>query len=67
MNIRQNVEALSDEHVIVKSTNYDKPIKSDELASISPYELIAFETLAAFQEELKRIKKDLFAALEKTT
>lgn len=67
VNIRQNVEALSDEHVIVKSTNYDKPIKSDELASISPYELIAFETLAAFQEELKTIKKDLFAALEKTT
>jgi hypothetical protein len=67
VNIRKSVEDLSDEHVIVKSTNYDNPIKSDDLASISPYELIAFETLAGFQEDLKLIKKELFSALDKAT
>ncbi|MEP0369296.1 MAG: hypothetical protein ABJN36_02040 [Cyclobacteriaceae bacterium] len=67
VSIRQSVEELSDEHVIVKTNTYDQALKTDQLARISPYELIAFETLAQFQEELKKIKHALFQSLEKTT
>ncbi len=65
--ICKSVEELSDEHVVVKITDYDEPIATDELSRISPYELIAFEMLAGFQGELKLIKKDLFDALERIT
>ena len=65
--IFQSVEELSDEHVVVKITEYDEPIPTDELSRISPYELIAFETLVRFQNELKVIKKNLFDTLEDIT
>ena len=65
--ISQSVEELSDEHVVVKITDYDEPIATDELSRISPYELIAFETLVAFKSDLKLIKKDLFDTMERIT
>ncbi|MEO9804767.1 MAG: hypothetical protein ABJF04_16040 [Reichenbachiella sp.] len=65
--IRQSVEKLSDEHVIVKANHYDRPIETNELAKISPYELIAFETLAELQDELSIIKMEMFASLEKAS
>lgn len=67
LEIEQNVEDLADEHVIVKTNTYDRPLDSDELKKISPYELIAFETLSIFQEEVEDVKKALFSTLENTT
>lgn len=66
LEIKQHVEELSDEHVIVKTRDYDIPIKNDDLKSISPYELIAFEALSKFQEELEDVKQALFSTLETT-
>lgn len=66
LEIKQHVEELSDEHVIVKTNTYDSPIKTDDLKKISPYELIAFEALSKFQEELEDVKKALFTTLETT-
>jgi len=63
----RNVELLSDEHVIVKKSTYDEPLKTEELYKISPYELIAFEMLTALQEKLSTAKKELFSSLETTT
>ncbi len=66
LDIRQQVEELSDEHVIVKTSTYDYRIKTDDLKKISPYELIAFEALTIFQEEIEGVKKALFSTLEST-
>ena len=65
ISIQQDVEELADEHVIPKTSTYDEPLSDDELRKISPYELIAFETLAAFAQETEQLKKELFASLEK--
>ena len=66
LDIKHRVEELSDEHVIVKTSTYDRPIKTDDLKRISPYELIAFEALSKFQEELEDVKQALFSTLETT-
>ncbi len=65
VNIADQVAELSDERVIVKSGSYDGPIKSSELNVISPYELIAFETLPAFKKQVELIKQSSFSSLEK--
>ncbi|MEO9485282.1 MAG: hypothetical protein ABJG47_17615 [Ekhidna sp.] len=65
--IRQNIEGLSDEHVIVKNNTYDSPIETSELKRVSPYELITFETLGVFETQLEAIKKELFTTLRETT
>jgi len=65
--IKQNVEELTSEHVIVKSNTYDSPIKTEEIQIISPHELIEFETLTVFQNEVNAVKKELFNAFEKAT
>lgn len=67
INVSQAVEELSDEHVIVKSGNYDKPVKSEDISKISLNELIAFEILNAFMGKLSKIKKELFYTLETAT
>jgi len=66
-NIRQNIEDLSDEHVIVKNNSFDKPIDTSELKKVSPNELITFEILGAFESKLETTKKELFTALRETT
>ncbi|MEQ8879634.1 MAG: hypothetical protein RLQ12_08385, partial [Cyclobacteriaceae bacterium] len=66
LDIKHRVEELSDEHVIVKTSTYDRPIKTDDLKRISPYELIAFEALSKFQEEIEDVKQALFSTLETT-
>ncbi len=66
LEIKQHVEQLSDEHVIVKTNTYDCPIKTDDLKRISPYELIAFEALSKFQEAIEDVKQALFTTLETT-
>jgi len=67
ISIRQAVEELSNEHVIVKTTSFDYPIEAEEIKKISPYELIVFETLTMFEDELSTIKKELFTAFETAT
>ncbi|MEQ8907272.1 hypothetical protein [Ekhidna sp.] len=64
--VRQHVEELDNEHVIVPSNSYDSALKADELKRISPYELISFETLNRLQEDLEIVKKELFQSLEDT-
>lgn len=66
-NIQKFVENLSDEHVRVKTTNFDSPIDDDELKKVSLHELISFETLVTFQEDFEEIKKGIFKALEDAT
>ncbi|WP_421762674.1 hypothetical protein [Ekhidna sp.] len=62
--IQGHVEELSDEHVIVKNWSYKSPTKSDELKKISPYELISFEALSIFKDEIESVKTELFSVLE---
>ncbi len=64
INIQKNVEKLSGAHVVVKTRTYDQPMDSVELKRISPYELIAFETLDQFQNDISGVKKGLFETLE---
>ncbi|UXP31752.1 hypothetical protein N6H18_15500 [Reichenbachiella agarivorans] len=61
----QIVEELSDEHIVVKSGTYDRPLREDDFTKISINELITFETLVVFENELARRKAQLFSALEK--
>ncbi|MFY0600108.1 MAG: hypothetical protein JXR03_10590 [Cyclobacteriaceae bacterium] len=65
--VKQSVEGLSDEHVIVKNDVYNHPMGEDELYKVSLYDLITFETLVAFQGRLGAIKTKLFASLESIT
>lgn len=62
--IIRNIERLSEEHVIVKTNNFLDPIKTSDLSKVSLFELITFESLADFQDQLQNIKKQLFSALE---
>ena len=62
---RENIEAISDDHVISKSNTYDAPLNSNELYTTSPYELVAFELLAKFEDAIEEIKNNLFLAVEK--
>lgn len=67
INVQKSIEGLSREHVVVKTQVYDHPLEMEELQHISPYELIAFETLGFFQNDLSVVKKGLFETLEQVT
>lgn len=64
LNVQQSVESLSKAHVVVQTKTYDAPMETKTLQRISPYELIAFETLGYFQNDWEAIKKGLFETLE---
>lgn len=65
--IKRNVEKLSNEYMVTTASEYDQPMAIEELAKMSPFELISFETLTVFQEKLNGIRNELFIGLEKTT
>ncbi|RJE74931.1 hypothetical protein [Reichenbachiella sp. MSK19-1] len=62
--VSQLVSELSEEHIILKSGDYDRPLKHDDFHQISIDELITFETLVVFQNELARFKTQMFSVLE---
>jgi hypothetical protein len=61
----RNIEAIADDHIISKTNTYDAPIPSSDLSTTSPYELIAFELLAKFEDAVEEIKSKLFLEIEK--
>ena len=65
--IKQNTEALSENRVIIKSNEYDKPTKTEEFSTISLHELIVFETLDKFQAEANLVKKEFLKVFENAT
>jgi len=61
--IELSLEVLSDSHIVVKSENYKRPLKSNELERISVSDLISFEMLPKLIEKLSSIRNLLFVKL----
>jgi len=62
--IREDVEKLSDKRLVVKTNEYAGPLRDGELHRVSPYELISFEILEEFTDNLQKGKNILFNTLE---
>ncbi|MEL6559045.1 MAG: hypothetical protein AAFQ94_12730 [Bacteroidota bacterium] len=67
IDIRQHVDLIAQDHVLLKSDSFQEPVSKDELNKVSLNELIKFEILSVFQSDLDKIKNGLFTSLEKTT
>jgi hypothetical protein len=61
--VESNLEELSDSHVIVRSEDYLRPLKSNELENISISDLAAFELLPKLRDTFANVKNLLFAKL----
>lgn len=67
IDIKQHVDVIAHDHILVKDDAFDLPIEKSDLNKVSFNELIKFEILSAFQNDLDKIKNGLFTSLEKTT
>ena len=67
IDIRQHVDVISHDHVLVANDSFQEPLSEDDLNKVSFNELIKFEILSVFQSNLDKIKNGLFTSLEKTT
>ena len=61
--IELSLEGLSDSHIVVKSENYSRPLKSNELETISISDLTSFEMLPKLRDTLTNIRNLLFIKL----
>lgn len=64
LNIKGNVEELTDERIIVKDNTFQNPLPADELKKISPNELISFEALIFLEKEIAHHKQRLFTGID---
>lgn len=62
--IRNKIEKISNKRAIVQTSSYDNEIKDSEIEFISPRELISFDTLPLFLENLRRVKNQVTAELQ---
>lgn len=62
--LSRSLDSLSKKRSVVKSNEYKREIKSSEIDSISPYELIAFETAPKLLSVTKSIKTDILLKLD---
>lgn len=62
--VSQSVAELEDEHIILKSGTFDRPLKQEEFSKISTSELVTFETLKRFKDGIAQVKTRLFQVLE---
>lgn len=67
IDIRQHVDLIAQDQVLLKTDSFHEPVSRDDLNKISLSELIKFEILSVFQNDLDKIKNSLFTSLEKTT
>lgn len=61
--IEESLGILSESHVIVKAENYQRPLKSSELDTISVTDLTSFEMLPRLKNALNNTRNTLFAGL----
>lgn len=62
--IQENTHQLSDKRTIVRTNDFDRIIKGPELDSISPLNLIAFETLPNYINVSAQVKSELVKGLQ---
>ncbi len=62
--IRKEIEKISNKRAIVQTSSYDKEIKESEIDFISPKELISFDTIPLFLENLRRVKNQVATELQ---
>lgn len=62
--IKDFVQILTDERVIVKNDSFLEALASDELKKISPNELIRFEALSQLEKEISHVKQSLFIGID---
>lgn len=55
---------LSKKRAVVKTHDYNEPLKDSDLDSISPYELLAFETAPVLLKRIKKLKSEIIDELE---
>ena len=63
--VRQQFEQLSKKRLIVKSAQYDKPVNSWEIESISPYLLVTFEMQPHFMKSFPSLKSAFITFINK--
>lgn len=64
--ITRFLKEISEKRWLTKLTEYNKPIKTSELNSFSPRELISFEYLPQLEESLSQQKSKIIRFVEKT-
>jgi hypothetical protein len=63
--IDSRINALEDEHVVVKVQEFDQPLNDNELSEISNYELLSFEISPIIDEKIEKLKNELFTRMSK--
>ncbi len=57
--LRERIKSLQQAYAAVKSASFDQALDSDELYSVSNFELISFEIQPRYEEKLDNIKNEL--------
>ncbi|MBE0571197.1 MAG: hypothetical protein IH618_06600 [Ignavibacteriaceae bacterium] len=64
LEVKNQIESITEKRVFVKTSSYDKKIKSSDILEIYPRELVYFHALPKFLTSLEKIKENCIVDLK---